>query len=237
MPLPLIGVAVGAIRAVAAIGGRGAATAGRAGAGGGRAARFGFRTYRGWQNYKKLREQLSNKRGRYVGGSLDIDMHFEYRDIEQSLKVFDKKVKKYALERSFNDVERKLAADTISAVRAVPYGRRGKLSKKKGTSQKGWIRMRGGLTKSKFKRRAIGHTKMGGFRLQQGISKIPLHWLESGTYGGTRWKGFPKGEGPRMKTALGMRKEIIRIVAKNMRRQVDAFQATGKLKTAKELRV
>tara|TARA_R110002020_G_scaffold341196_3_gene555836 strand:+ start:3330 stop:3860 length:531 start_codon:yes stop_codon:yes gene_type:complete len=163
-------------------------------------------------------------------------MAVQYRDIEQSLKAFEGKIKKYALERSFNDVERLLAAETIKAVRSVPHGRRGKLSKKKYSNNSRWIRMRGGLTKSKFKRRAIGQTKHGGFRLLQGVSKVPLHWMESGTYDGRKWKGFPKGTGPRMGTALKMRKQMIRIVSQNMKKQVDHFRATGKLATAKDLR-
>ena len=213
----------------------------RAGSMVGRAAWKAHRYAQGARMYFQMRRTVSGyfKRkpsgGRGTADSVDVEISGQLTDIRKSLDNFEGNVRKYALERSFKDIERELAARTIQAFRSVP--RKGKKkSKKAAESTPGWIRMRSALKKGSFKAltRVTGD---GRFSLQQSISKVPVHWIEYGTHGGEGWPGYPQGSGPRYKTADRMRREIVRKVSANLRKQVEAHRATGKLKSVKELRV
>lgn len=168
-------------------------------------------------------------------GGVTVNMKVDVTDIGKAIDKFEGKTRKYALERSFNDSERALATETLKAVRAVPRKSK-KKTKKVAERTRGWIRIRSALSKSKFKKRVVGSTKAGSWSLAQGISGIPIHWLEFGTYGGAKWKAYPEGSGPRYGTFEKMKARMVSDVARKIKRQVESFKATGKLKSAKELR-
>ena len=200
-----------------------------------RAALGGFRVARGVSMYQRLRGSTKRARGNTGVGGVTLEMRVDVSDIAASLENFEGKIRRYALERSFNDSERMLATETLRAVRAVPRTSKRK-TKKVAEGTRGWIRIRSGLTKSKFKKRVIGKSKKGAFTMRQGISGVPVHWIEYGTYGGAKWPGYPVGSGPRYGTYEKMKRQIVADVARRLRKQVESFKATGKLKTAKALR-
>lgn len=173
------------------------------------------------------------KRGPSIG-TMKVDIKVEASDITRALDKLEGKIKKYALERSFNDSERLLAKETLKAIKAVPRARK---RPKKDKVPVGYMYMRKTLRMGSFKKRAVA-TKNGGFFMMQGVKAANnnIHWLEFGTYDGTKWPGFPRGKGPRYGTFDRLQKQIVEDVARRMKRQIDNFKTSGKLLTAKELR-